>query len=166
MRSERKSERAFLVKGSFQYVTFNRSNKCTKSQDLKRALYREINLHLYWISFPNYLVVVVLTLFAVWMSIKAFPLTSGGWLTQFTAELGSLSADESLRVMQALCHARSELLGKDTHRDFNFFFPLFTLTTLYSLQDRLRKGVPDVICEAMAGVKTILFLVSESPFIA
>lgn len=123
MRSERKSERAFLAKGSFQYVTFNSSNKYTKSQDLQRALYREVNLHLYGISFPNYLVVVVvLTSFTVWMSIKAFLLPSGEWLTQFTAELGPLSTDQSSRVLQAPCHTRSELLGRDTHRDFNFFF--------------------------------------------
>lgn len=133
MRSERKSERAFLAKGSFQYVTFNRSNKYTKSQDLQRALYRKVNLHLYWISFPNYLVVVVvLTSFTVRMSIKAFPLPSGDWLTQFTAELGPLSTNQSSRELQALCHTRRRSLGRDAHREFNLFFPIFAITTFYS----------------------------------
>lgn len=131
MRSQRKSERALLAKGSFKYVTFKRSNTCTKSQDLQRVLWRELNLHLYWISFPNYLFVVdVLTSFTIWMSIKAFPLPFREWLTPFTAELRLLSTDQSWRVLQAPCHDRSESLGRHAHRDLDFFFPVFALTVL------------------------------------
>lgn len=128
-------------------------------------------MHLYWISFPNYLVVVVvLTSFTVWMSIKAFPLPSGERLTECTAELGALSTAQSSRVLQALCHSRSESLGRGAHGDFSCFFLVFALI-IHSPQDRLSRGVPDLICESAdgfktpkSGVKIMLFLVSEAPF--
>lgn len=126
-------------------------------------------MHLYWKSFPNYLFVVdVLTSFTIWMSIKAFPLP----LTEITAELGLLSTDQSWRVLQAPCHATSESLGRDVHRDLNSFFFLSLHSQIcYSPQDHLSRGMPDVICESMDGVETQVSvknnpLVSKAPFVS
>lgn len=106
------------------------------------------------------------------MCIKAFPLPSGEWLTQFIAEPGPSCTDRPSRRLRAQCHARRDSLGRDTHQDFNVFFPVFALTKFYSPRDRLSRGMPDVSCERVegaetqnAGVKIILFPVPEAPFI-
>lgn len=106
------------------------------------------------------------------MCIKAFPLPSGEWLTQFTAEPEPSCTDQPSKRLRARCHARRDSLGRETHQDFNVFFPVFALTKFYSPRDRLSRGMPDVSCERVegaetqnAGVKIILFPVPEAPFI-
>lgn len=129
-------------------------------------------MHLYWISFPNYLFVVdVLSSFTIWMSIKAFPLPFREWLTQFTAELRLLSTDQSWRVLQAPCHDRSESLGRDAHKTWTSFSLSLHSQFCYSPQDHLSRDMPDVICESMDGVETQVSvknnpLVSKAPFIS
>lgn len=46
-----------------------------------------------YLSLIIFFVVLLPLSFTVWMSIKAFPLLSGEWLTRFTVELEPLSTD-------------------------------------------------------------------------
>lgn len=81
-----------------------------------------------------------LSLIIFLLMVFILPLPYGWVLRHFLCRLGngwhgSLQSWDSWAqishgVLWAPCHARSELLGRGAHRDLNFFFPVFWLTSL------------------------------------